>query len=187
MGLIWSYLSSKPKWLALDILGGLLFVLVNLGLPTILARMIDQGILQQDTKALYGWTLVMFVIIVLGVLGRIILSYASGKLTTTMIKELRNDMYRQLQDYSHTEYEKIGVASLVTRMTSDAFVLMQFAEMSLRLGVVTPLMMIFSVLMIFLTSPSLAWIVAVSMPFWCWLLFMSPSKQGLSLKNNKKV
>lgn len=165
MGLIWSYLSSKPKWLALDILGGLLFVLVNLGLPTILARMIDQGILQQDTKALYGWTLVMFVIIVLGVLGRIILSYASGKLTTTMIKELRNDMYRQLQDYSHTEYEKIGVASLVTRMTSDAFVLMQFAEMSLRLGVVTPLMMIFSVLMIFLTSPSLAWIVAVSMPF----------------------
>lgn len=165
MGLIWSYLSSKPKWLALDILGGLLFVLVNLGLPTILARMIDQGIMQQDTKALYGWTLVMFVIIVLGVLGRIILSYASGKLTTTMIKELRNDMYRQLQDCSHTEYEKIGVASLVTRMTSDAFVLMQFAEMSLRLGVVTPLMMIFSVLMIFLTSPSLAWIVAVSMPF----------------------
>lgn len=165
MGLIWSYLSSKPKWLALDILGGLLFVLVNLGLPTILARMIDQGILQQDTKALYGWTLLMFVIIVLGVLGRIILFYASGKLTTTMIKELRNDMYRQLQDYSHTEYEKIGVASLVTRMTSDAFVLMQFAEMSLRLGVVTPLMMIFSVLMIFLTSPSLAWIVAVSMPF----------------------
>ncbi|MEE3742174.1 ABC transporter ATP-binding protein [Streptococcus dysgalactiae] len=165
MGLIWSYLSSKPKWLALDILGGLLFVLVNLGLPTILARMIDHGIMQQDTEALYGWTLVMFVIIVLGALGRIILSYASGKLTTTMIKELRNDMYRQLQDYSHTEYEKIGVASLVTRMTSDAFVLMQFAEMSLRLGVVTPLMMIFSVLMIFLTSPSLTWIVAVSMPF----------------------
>ena len=165
MGLIWSFLSSKPKWLALDILGGLLFVLVNLGLPTILARMIDHGIMQQDTEALYGWTLVMFVIIVLGALGRIILSYASGKLTTTMIKELRNDMYRQLQDYSHTEYEKIGVASLVTRMTSDAFVLMQFAEMSLRLGVVTPLMMIFSVLMIFLTSPSLAWIVAVSMPF----------------------
>ncbi|MGT2914731.1 ABC transporter ATP-binding protein [Streptococcus dysgalactiae] len=165
MGLIWSYLSSKPKWLALDILGGLLFVLVNLGLPTILARMIDHGIMQQDTEALYGWTLVMFVIIVLGALGRIILSYASGKLTTTMIKELRNDMYRQLQDYSHTEYEKIGVASLVTRMTSDAFVLMQFAEMSLRLGVVTPLMMIFSVLMIFLTSPSLVWIVAVSMPF----------------------
>lgn len=50
-------------------------------------------------------------------------------------------------------------------MTSDAFVLMQFAEMSLRIGVVTPLMMIFSVVMILITSPSLAWIVAVSMPF----------------------
>ncbi|HEL0761603.1 TPA: ABC transporter ATP-binding protein [Streptococcus equi subsp. zooepidemicus] len=165
MALIWSYLKTRPKWICLDIVGGLLFVLVNLGLPTILARMIDQGVMQQDQRALYFWALMMFVIVLLGVVGRVILSYASGKLTTNMIKDLRNDMYSCLQDYSHSEYEKIGIASLVTRITNDAFVLMQFAEMSLRLGVVTPLMMIFSVVMIFLTSPSLAWIVAVAMPF----------------------
>ncbi|KIS18311.1 ABC transporter ATP-binding protein [Streptococcus equi] len=165
MALIWSYLKTRPKWICLDIVGGLLFVLVNLGLPTILARMIDQGVMQQNQRALYFWALMMFVIVLLGVVGRVILSYASGKLTTNMIKDLRNDMYSCLQDYSHSEYEKIGIASLVTRITNDAFVLMQFAEMSLRLGVVTPLMMIFSVVMIFLTSPSLAWIVAVAMPF----------------------
>ena len=164
MGLIWSYLKNKKYWLFLDFVGAIFFVLVNLGLPTILAKMIDQGVVQNNTDALYYWAMMMFIIIVLGVIGRIILSYASSKLTTTMIKELRNDMYSRLQDYSHTEYEKIGVSSLVTRITNDAFVLMQFAEMSLRLGVVTPLMMIFSVVMILLTSPSLAWIVAVLMP-----------------------
>lgn len=165
MELIWSYLKTKRKWLFLDIVGALFFVLVNLGLPTVLAKMIDQGVVQKQESALYFWTAIMFVIIFLGVVGRLILSYASSRLTTTMIKELRNDMYQRLQDYSHTEYEKIGVSSLVTRITNDAFVLMQFAEMSLRLGVVTPLMMIFSVVMILITSPSLAWIVAVSMPF----------------------
>lgn len=165
MQLIWSYLKSKYKWLALDLLGGFLFVVVNLGMPTILARMIDDGITKNNPDQLTYWAIVMFVIIVLGIIGRVILAYAAGKLTTTMIKELRTDMYAKLQSYSHNEYEKIGVSSLVTRMTSDAYVLMQFAEMSLRMGVVTPMMMIFSVVMILMTSPSLAWTVAVFLPF----------------------
>ena len=165
MKLIWSYLKSKHRWLLLDCFGGFLFVVVNLGMPTILARMIDEGIAQNNPERLTFWAIMMFVIVVLGIAGRISLVYASGKLTTSMIKELRTDIYAKLQTYSHHEYEQIGVSSLVTRMTSDAFVLMQFAEMSLRIGVVTPLMMIFSVIMILITSPSLAWIVAVSMPF----------------------
>lgn len=165
MNLIWSYLKSKYRWLILDLIGGFLFVVVNLGMPTILARMIDEGITENDAQRLTYWAFIMFVIILLGIIGRVILAYAAGKLTTTMIKELRTDMYAKLQSYSHSEYEKIGVSSLVTRMTSDAYVLMQFAEMSLRMGVVTPLMMIFSVVMILVTSPSLAWTVAVFMPF----------------------
>lgn len=165
MSLIWSYLKSKHKWLWLDLFGGFLFVVVNLGLPTILARMIDEGITKNNADRLSFWAMMMFIVIILGIVGRISLAYASGKLTTTMIKEMRTDMYAKLQTYSHHEYEQIGVSSLVTRMTSDAFVLMQFAEMSLRMGVVTPMMMIFSVVMILITSPSLAWIVAVSMPF----------------------
>lgn len=165
MKLIWSYLKKYPKWLILDIFGGFFIVVVNLGLPTVLARMIDQGLTKNDKPALYFWTWVMFAVVLAGILGRIVLIYAAGKLTTSMIKDMRNDMYDKLQEYSHHEYEQIGVSSLVTRMTSDAFVLMQFAEQALRLGIVTPMMMLFSVVMILLTSPSLAWIVAVSIPF----------------------
>ncbi|MGT2924053.1 ABC transporter ATP-binding protein [Streptococcus caviae] len=165
MAYIWSYLKKYPKWLILDILGAFLFVVVNLGLPTALARMIDQGITPADKKALYFWAAIMLIIVLLGIAGRITLAYASGRLTTTMIRDMRNDMYDKLQQYSHHEYEKIGVASLVTRMTSDAFVLMQFAEMSLRMGIVTPMMMVSSVVMVLLTSASLAWVVVVAIPF----------------------
>lgn len=167
---IWSYLKKYPKWIVLDMLGAFLFVLVNLGLPTILARMIDEGINQHNTQRLYFWAWLMFIVIVLGIVGRLILIYAAGKLTTTMIQDMRNDMYDKLQDYSHQEYAQIGVSSLVTRMTSDAFVLMQFAEQSLRIGMVTPMMMFFSVIMIFTTSPSMAWIVAVAIPFLAWVV-----------------
>lgn len=51
-----------------------------------------------------------------------------------MVRDMRNDLYAKLQEYSHHEYEQIGVSSLVTRLTSDAFVLMQFADSMLKMG-----------------------------------------------------
>ena len=185
---IWSYLKRYPKWLVLDFLGAIFFVIVNLGLPTILARMIDQGINQGDQDKLYFWAVIMLVIIVLGTFGRVVLAYAASKLTTNMVKDMRDDVYTKLQEYSHHEYEQIGVSSLVTRITSDAFVLMQFAEQTLKLGVITPMMMLSSVLMIFLTSPSLAWIVAFSVPFLAVVvLYVAVKTRPLSEKQQKTL
>ena len=185
---IWSYLKRYPKWLVLDFFGAIFFVIVNLGLPTVLARMIDQGINQGDKDKLYFWAIVMLVIIVLGTFGRVVLSYAASKLTTNMVKDMRNDVYAKLQEYSHHEYEQIGVSSLVTRITSDAFVLMQFAEQTLKLGVITPMMMLSSILMIFLTSPSLAWIVAFSVPFLAVVvLYVAVKTRPLSEKQQKTL
>lgn len=185
---IWSYLKRYPKWLVLDFLGAIFFVIVNLGLPTVLARMIDQGINQGDQDKLYFWAVIMLVIIVLGTFGRVVLAYAASKLTTNMVKDMRNDVYAKLQEYSHHEYEQIGVSSLVTRITSDAFVLMQFAEQTLKLGVITPMMMLSSILMIFLTSPSLAWIVAFSVPFLAVVvLYVAVKTRPLSEKQQKTL
>ena len=185
---IWSYLKRYPKWLILDFLGAVFFVIVNLGLPTVLARMIDQGINQGNEEKLYFWAVIMLVIIVLGTFGRIVLSYAASKLTTNMVKDMRNDVYAKLQEYSHHEYEQIGVSSLVTRITSDAFVLMQFAEQTLKLGVITPMMMLSSILMIFLTSPSLAWIVAFSVPFLAVVVvYVAVKTRPLSEKQQKTL
>ena len=185
---IWSYLKRYPKWLLLDFLGAIFFVIVNLGLPTVLARMIDQGINQGDQDKLYFWAIIMLIIIVLGTFGRIVLAYAASKLTTNMVKDMRNDVYAKLQEYSHHEYEQIGVSSLVTRITSDAFVLMQFAEQTLKLGVITPMMMLSSILMIFLTSPSLAWIVAFSVPFLAVVvIYVAVKTRPLSEKQQKTM
>ncbi len=185
---IWSYLKRYPKWLLLDFLGAIFFVIVNLGLPTVLARMIDQGINQGDKDKLYFWAVIMLGIIVLGTFGRVVLAYAASKLTTNMVKDMRDDVYAKLQEYSHHEYEQIGVSSLVTRITSDAFVLMQFAEQTLKLGVITPMMMLSSILMIFLTSPSLAWIVAFSVPFLAVVvIYVAVKTRPLSEKQQKTL
>lgn len=188
MALIWTYIKHYPKWLIYNIIGALLFVVVNLGMPTVLARMIDQGINPKNTQALYFWAGIMFLVVVAGVVGRVTLAYATGKIATNMVKDLRKDMYQKLQTYSHEEYEHIGVSSLVTRMTTDAFVLMQFTEQSLRMGVITPMMMVFSVVMILLTSPSLAWLVAVFIPFLIAVIAYVATKTGpISEKQQKTL
>ncbi|MCB2877730.1 ABC transporter ATP-binding protein [Streptococcus suis] len=188
MNLIWTYLKKYPKWIALDLLGAFLFVVVNLGLPTFLARMIDQGITKNDVSQLYFWAGMMGLIVLLGIVGRVTLAYAAGKLTTNIVKDIRNDLYEKIQDYSHHEYEQIGVSSLVARMTNDAFVLMQFSEMVLKLGIITPLMMIASVIMTLVTCPSLAWTVAVAMPFLVFVIFYVATKtRPLSEKQQKRL
>ncbi|HFI0254234.1 TPA: ABC transporter ATP-binding protein [Streptococcus suis] len=188
MNLIWTYLKKYPKWIALDLLGAFLFVVVNLGLPTFLAKMIDQGITKNNVGQLYYWAGMMGLIVLLGIVGRITLAYAAGQLTTNIVKDIRNDLYEKIQDYSHHEYEQIGVSSLVARMTNDAFVLMQFAEMVLKLGIITPLMMIASVIMTLVTSPSLAWTVAVAMPFLVIVIFYVATKtRPLSETQQKRL
>ena len=164
MQYIWRYLRKHPKLLFLDFLGAFFFVLVNLGLPTILARMVDEAILPHDVSRLYYWSVIMFLVILAGVAGRILLSYTASKLTTEMIREMRNDLYDKIQQFSHHEYEQIGISSLVTRLTSDAFALMQFADQSLRLGMITPFMIASSMVMILVTSPSLAWLILLAVP-----------------------
>ena len=150
--------------------------------------MIDEGINQGDQERLYFWGFIMLLVIILGILGRIVLSYAAGKLTTSMVRDMRNDLYDKLQEYSHHEYEQIGVSSLVTRITSDAFVLMQFAEQTLKMGAITPIMMLSSILMIFLTSPSMAWIVAISVPFLAIVVwYVAVKTRPLSEKQQKTL
>ncbi len=161
---IWSYVKRHKKFLLLNLLGALSFVLVNLGLPTILAQIINDVLVNQDVERLYFLVAIMVVVIVLGLFGNILLTYASGRLVNEVTKNIRNDLYDKIGDFSHAEYEKIGVSSLVTRITNDAFVILQFVEMILRIGFNTPLMFLGSIVLIINTSASMSWILAGAVP-----------------------
>lgn len=176
MKLIGSYLKNHPILLMMNILGGFFFMALNLGLPTILAWMIDRAIIPADYSLLYRYGFIMFLLIVFGAAGRVLLAYSSAKLTTKMVKELRNDLFARTQLFSHQEYETIGVASLVNRLSNDAFILMQFTEMALRLGVNTPLMFIGSIVMILITSPSLAWVMILALPLLGLVIYIIASR-----------
>ena len=95
--------------------------------------MIDQGITPADKQALYFRAFIMFIIVLLGIVGRITLAYASGRLTTTMIRDIAMICMINCKSNSITNIRKLVSLPWSQRVTSDAFLCMQFVEMSLRM------------------------------------------------------
>ncbi|MEG0013694.1 MAG: ABC transporter ATP-binding protein [Cellulosilyticaceae bacterium] len=165
MKLILSYLKNYKLLVCLNILSVFGFALVELGIPTIMAKIIDNGIATQDTAYIYRMGIVMAIISVVGVLGTISLGYCSSKISTNVTRDIRNDIFRKVQEFSHSEYDALGISSMITRTTNDAFQILQFTNTLLRMALLTPIMFLVSAIMIVKTSVSLSVVLAITIPF----------------------
>ncbi|EGO8523335.1 multidrug efflux ABC transporter subunit EfrA [Enterococcus faecalis] len=165
MKLMWRYTMRYKKLLFADFICVFGFILIELGLPTILARMIDKGIIPKDMDYIYQQGIWMVVITIIGVAMNILLGYFGARITTNIVRDIRDDLFEKIQTFSHSEYESIGVSSLITRTTNDAYQIMLFMGNILRLGFMTPVMFIASLYMVMRTSPSLGMYVLGALPF----------------------
>ena len=162
---MWRYTMRYKKLLFADFICVFGFILIELGLPTILARMIDKGIIPKDMDYIYQQGIWMVVITIIGVAMNILLGYFGARITTNIVRDIRDDLFEKIQTFSHSEYESIGVSSLITRTTNDAYQIMLFMGNILRLGFMTPVMFIASLYMVMRTSPSLGMYVLGALPF----------------------
>lgn len=162
---MWRYTMRYKKLLFADFICVFGFILIELGLPTILARMIDKGIIPKDMDYIYQQGIWMVVITIIGVAMNILLGYFGARITTNIVRDIRDDLFEKIQNFSHSEYESIGVSSLITRTTNDAYQIMLFMGNILRLGFMTPVMFIASLYMVMRTSPSLGMYVLGALPF----------------------
>lgn len=162
---MWRYTMRYKKLLFADFICVFGFILIELGLPTILARMIDKGIIPRDMDYIYQQGIWMVVITIIGVAMNILLGYFGARITTNIVRDIRDDLFEKIQTFSHSEYESIGVSSLITRTTNDAYQIMLFMGNILRLGFMTPVMFIASLYMVMRTSPSLGMYILGALPF----------------------
>ena len=120
MKLILKYLKNYKLLIILNVISVFGFALVELGIPTIMAEVIDNGIANNDITYIKQKGILIAIISIIGVLGTILLGYCSSKISTGLTRDIRNDIFRKAQEYSHSEYDKFGVSSMITRTTNDA-------------------------------------------------------------------
>jgi len=161
---MWHYTMRNKKLLVFNFICVFGFILIELGLPTLLARMIDKGIAAGDRDYIWKMGAAMIAITIVGITMNILLGYFTSRITTNIVADIRDDLFEKVQGYSHTEYEKIGVSSLITRVTNDAYQIMLFMQSILRTGLMTPMMFVVSLYMVMRTSTQLGLYVLGALP-----------------------
>lgn len=188
MKFMWQYLKRQHKYVFISVIGTLGKVLVMMGLPTLLGVMIDTALIPGDfDRALtIGWW--MFGLAFVGFVGRVISTYGSAHATAKMTEDIRNEVYGRMVQFSHDEYKEFGVPSLTTRISTDAFVLMQFAEQLLRMGLMAPLMILASIVFMFSVSPNLSIVLVPSLFLMSGIIyFLAKFSHPISEKQQKNL
>ena len=165
MKLIIKYMKKEKFLFFLNFLAILSFVIVELGIPTITGIMIDKGIVMKDMELLTQMGFALLALAIFGGFGSILSGYTSSRIATNMTLEMRKDLFDKSQELSHSEYNELGVSSMITRVTNDVYQIQLFTQMLLRMGLITPIMIASSFFLIFKSNLQLALINLISVPF----------------------
>lgn len=148
-----------------------MFTLVTLGLPTVLAYIIDDVIIPKNYEQLAIYLTIMVLITLLGVLGQLFGAYFISQVTTLVVKNIRDAIYEKMQHLSHHEFQTFGVPSLTNRITTDAFIIMQFVQLGLRTLSTAPIMILISMIMVGRTASTLGLYLFPVMPLIIGLIY----------------
>ena len=160
--LLMKSLRENKKNTVLSILFVALEVVCECALPFVMAKLIDNSGVDWNSLLIYGGILVVLATCALAF--GIISGKRAARAGAGFAANLRDDMFVKVQGYSFANIDKFSASSLVTRMTTDITNIQNAFSMIIRIAVRVPLMMIFSIIMAFVISPSLAWIFLVCVP-----------------------
>ena len=164
MKLILKHLKNYKALLLLNVISVFGFALVELGIPTVIAVMIDKGVVTGDKGYLFRMGGIIAIISVLGAGGTILLGYCCARISTLVTRDIRLEAFKKVQSLSHAEMNQLGVSSLITRTNNDAYQIMMFLNTILKMALLTPVMIISSYILIIQTSLSLSFIVLATVP-----------------------
>ncbi|MFX3647115.1 MAG: ABC transporter ATP-binding protein [Paenibacillus sp.] len=138
--------------------------LAELYLPTLMADIVNYGIIKGDIPYIWqigGW---MLVIAIGGTACSVIASYLSSRTAGGFAKQLRSRVFRHVENFSLQEFDKMGTASLITRTTNDITQVQNVLTMMLRMMIMAPLMCIGGIFMAVSQDAKLSTIFLVVLP-----------------------
>lgn len=142
----------------------LIQALAELGLPTLMAGIIDHGVLGGDSRALWSGGFWMLGIALVGALASVAAAWVSSRLSAGFGRDLRAAVFRKTTGLSVDHFGRFGAATLITRTTNDVAQVQGFTVMGLRMLASAPLMAIGGVVMALALDPGLATVLLVAIP-----------------------
>lgn len=142
----------------------ILEVFMEIAIPFLLAKLIDEGITQSDTNVIIKLGILLLAAAFLSLFFGTRAGKFSAIASCGFAKNLRQDMYKKIQDYSFFNIDKFSTSSLVTRLTTDVTNVQQAFMMLIKGAVRAPITIIFAMVMSFLVNPKIALIFLIAAP-----------------------
>lgn len=164
----------------------LLEAIFELIVPLVTAKMIDVGIANRDTGYIWKMGGAMFLLAACGLIFALICQYYASKCAYGFGTALRRALYRHVNTLSHSAVDRIGTASLITRITSDSNTVQSGLNMMIRLATRCPFLIIGASIMAMRIDLKLSIIFLIAIPIigvllysvTCWTIPRYGENQG---------
>jgi ATP-binding cassette subfamily B protein len=148
----------RPYWFksAVSLILLLIVVGLDLAIPRLVQRIIDQGIFAGSLQEVWNTFLLMMLISVVNTLFSIGNNNYSVQVGEGLARDLRETLFLKIQSFSYGNLDQLQTGQLMVRLSSDTSVIQRVIQISLRIGTRAPLIMIGSIVLMFSTAPDLA-------------------------------
>jgi ATP-binding cassette subfamily B protein len=162
-------------------------VLMDLLQPTIMQKMIDTGIANQDNAYVIKLGLLMLLSAFVGLIGGAGSSIYAAKSAVHFATDIRRDVFKKMEQFSNQNTDSFGTGKLITIATSDVETIKQAVIMTLRMFIRGPLLFIGSVVIVWITARELFPVLLVSIPILIACIYFFSVKSGKLFLNVQKA
>ena len=180
---------KENKWIVLaTTLTICLQIAGTLGVPKLVGKLIDVGIVSGDQQVIKTIGIQMFLVAFIGTIAAIISSYLSALVAAKFGFQVRGLFFKKFQQFAMKNVDKFGSNSLLTRMTNDVDNVQTMIVLFCQLIFPAPIISLFALVMTFSYSVSLAWVTLASIVFYLVVVYFLMKKgTPLSLKIQPKM
>lgn len=156
---------SVYKWMVIAIFG-LVFLqsMSELYLPTLMADIIDNGVVVGNIPYIWKIGGLMLGVSALSAIAAVSVSYFSSKTAMSLGRDIRHKVFTHVENFSQQDFDKVGTASLITRTTNDITQIQQVVIMILRMVLSAPIMFIGGLIMALSKDVKLSLVIVAAMP-----------------------
>lgn len=147
--------------------------ILEIVIPTLMAFLIDDGISKKNISNVLWIGLALAVSAMVSLVAGIFAGRSAAIASSGFAKNLRRDMFYNIQKFSFSNIDKFSTASIITRQTTDVTNVQNAYQMLIRLGVRAPMMIVFALIFSFRIDVHLSLIFLVTIPvlgFGLWLI-----------------
>jgi ATP-binding cassette subfamily B protein len=136
--------------------------ILELSLPNLMARIVNEGLAQNDTNLIIHVGFIMLGITLVAGAVSVGVGFFSSRLAAGFARDMRKRIFSKVESFSAGEFDKFSTASLITRCTNDVMGLQMFLMMGLRMVLFAPLQGIGGIFMALQKSVPMSWIIALA-------------------------